>query len=98
MVLLNTHGQTKDRLEFRYFLDIPHSKSTFCSAREMESGKARLFLANYEDGRIYKRNGDKGTWEELSTQEYLFVRDLIHKTLRDKSAPCYSASKSVSLN
>ena len=67
MVIVNTHK--KANIQFKYFLEVPRSNCTFCSGRDKVTGRTRLYLVFNGQDRIYKRNGLKGTWDEICSKD-----------------------------
>ena len=102
MVLINTQTeQSYPNLEFRYLMDVPRADCIFGSARD-EEGRAHLFLAFNDKGRVYKRSGLNGAWSEITNSaEYSEVRSYLRKVIKYKSVPRYtnnSYNPLVSLN
>ena len=103
MVILNTHYQQARRkiyqkLVFRYFLNFARSDCFFCSAKD-ERGRLKLFLAFNTPDRIYQRNGRKGTWDELESQQhYKELRARINEGLKDSRIPCFNSNSHNILN
>ena len=86
-------NQTKAaELSFKHLVESPRYGYLFGSARDAK-GKIRLFLISHEKGRIYSRNGIKGTWEELGDQDQGVVQSVLNRALEDKSVPHYTTQQ-----
>jgi len=93
MVLVNTQPD----VEFKYFLEVPKSRCTFCSGRDRTTGKTKLYLVFHEHQRVYTRNGLRGTWEELESGTSRQLRNILNEAYTDISIPRYSSNKYQSL-
>ena len=90
MVIVNTNKQTYPDLRFNYLQEVPATDCLFCSGREVSSGRARLFLVFNGNGKVYRRNGLKGTWEEIENSAARDqIRELVKITVQSKSAPYF---------
>ena len=79
-------------LSFKHLVDAPRAGCLFGSARDAK-GKIRLFLISHQKGRIYSRNGIKGTWEELGDQDQGVVQSVLERALHDKNVPRYTTNQ-----
>ncbi len=91
MVLINTQThKTYHNLTFRYLMDLPRCDCLYGSAREA-NGRIHLFLVVKGKGRIYRRNGSAGTWEEIvGAAEYSQIRYAFRDTIKYNRAPRYN--------
>ena len=87
---------TETELVFNHLIELPYVGCIFCSTREPETGKVRLFLIFRERRRVYIRNGIKETWEELTDQRlYDFVMQTFNKVILERKVPCFTALTSL---
>ena len=84
------------RIVFQHMIELVHCGCIFCSAEEVISGKNRLYLIFKQQGRIYTRNGLKGTWDEvLDSDELNNVRGSFSEAIEERKIPCFMTSDSV---
>ncbi|MCR4337512.1 MAG: hypothetical protein NUV91_06880 [Candidatus Omnitrophica bacterium] len=83
-------------LIFKHLIEMPASNCIFCSTKERTTGRSRLFLFFQDRDRIYRRNGLKGTWEELSDQEgSRSLQRKVENILLKRNIPCYTSLTAV---
>ena len=88
--------QKSQDVSFTHMVDVPKSRCIVGTAREKSTGKTRLFLIFNHEGRIYARNGLKGTWEELSREDSEQIGSLVQQALRvNSSIPHYTTNHSL---
>ena len=76
---------------FQHLIDMPNCDCVFCSTKEQDTGKTRLYLVFSDRRRIYVRNGVKDMWDELEDeQEYDLVRSRFDHAILDRKIPCFS--------
>jgi hypothetical protein len=80
-------------LVVKHLIEMPSSQCVFCSTVEKDTGRTQLFLIFQHQQKIYKRNGLRGTWHEMTDrEEYLMVRELFQQSQRQQKVPCYSTA------
>ena len=90
MVLVNTKNSRIPQVEFKHLVEVPRCDCIFGSAKDSE-GRTQLFLIFNHRGRIYRRNGLKSTWIELTSEaEYTYIRELIADAIRNRKVPIYT--------
>jgi len=98
MVLINTQINQLPDIEFKHIVEIQRCDCIFGTARE-KNGRTHLYLIFNHKGRIYRRNGLKSTWVELtSTAEYNHVRDILSSALKNRTVPVYRTSSESNIN
>ena len=81
-----------NNLVFKHMVELTNCQCLFCSAQEKSTGRLKLFLIFNQQGKVYSRNGIKGTWEEIKNAgENDSIRQRCDHALKEKSIPCYSA-------
>ena len=84
-------GTNRQSYVFRHMIELTSSGCVFCHAQEENSGKARLFLIFKDKGKVYSRNGLRGIWEEIhSEDESLAVLEGFAKAIAERNVPCFS--------
>jgi len=79
-----------DDIVFHHLIEMPHCDCLFCVTKEKTTQKTRLFLIFHDEKRIYKRNGVKETWMELTDQqEYQTVRQGLNQAIEERKIPCF---------
>jgi len=82
-----------DEIVFQHFIDLPRCECVFCSAKEMKSGRTRLFLVFNDQQRIYIRNAINDTWDELKDElEYDHVHTRFNLAVTERKIPCFTAT------
>ena len=98
MVLVNTNNSRLPDVEFKHLVEVPRCDCIFGSAKDSD-GKTQLYLIFNHKGRIYRRNGLKSTWVELTGEaEYVRIRELLSEAIRDKRIPIYTTGSRNILN
>jgi hypothetical protein len=65
----------------------------FCYTQEESSGRTRLFLIFKDKGRVYSRNGLRGTWEELrNSEESLSIFEAFERAVSEQKIPCFATT------
>ena len=65
----------------------------FCYTQEEGSGRTRLFLIFKDKGRVYSRNGLRGTWEEIQVaEEAASILDVYEKAVAERTVPCFATT------
>lgn len=65
----------------------------FCYTQEEGSGRTRLFLIFKDKGRVYSRNGLRGTWEEIQVaEETASLLDVYEKAVAERKVPCFATT------
>ena len=81
------------KIVFRHMIELTNCECVFCAAEEVLTGKTRIYLIFKERGRIYTRNGLRGTWDELrDEEEYNNVLEGFITALQERRIPCFSSS------
>jgi len=76
---------------FEHLVELPNCDCVFCSTRDPQSHRVKLFLIFNEQRRIYVRNGSRQTWDELKDgKEYEYVRNGFNQAIIDRKIPCFS--------
>ena len=84
------------RIVFQHMIELVHCGCVFCSAEEVISGRNRLYLIFKQQGRVYSRNGLKGTWDEvIDSEELETVRDSFTEAVEERKIPCFVTSDAV---
>jgi len=91
MVAINT----QNKIQIQHFVDVPKAECIIATALD-EYKRLKLFLI-VKDGPIYKRNGIKGTWDDLEGDKSR-IRKLVRDALADSSIPRYSTDGLSILN
>ena len=75
-------------LKFDHLVSFEKDNTVFACARENGSGRTRLFLVFNGNGRVYTRNGQVDSWEELmgADRDNILGRIIAAK---DKNIPEY---------
>ncbi len=82
-----------DEVVFQHMIDLPSCDCVFCSTREKETGRTRLYLIFNERRRIYVRNGIRDAWDEVQDeQEYRHVRARFDDAIVERKIPCFSTA------
>ena len=75
---------------FQHLVEFSNFNCVFCSTKEKQSGKARLFLIFKDKGRVYMRNGIKGTWEKVTDPKVqLDVQESFKKVIKERKIPAF---------
>ena len=84
------------RIVFQHMIELVHCGCVFGCAEEVVSGRNRLYLIFKQQGRIYARNGLKGTWDEIIDAEELeVVRGSFTEALEERRIPCFMTSDAL---
>ena len=79
-------------LVFKHMVELKSTDCVFCSTEQKQTGKRELFLVFNQHGKVYSRNGLKGTWEEVKDD---VACESIHKNCehvrRTRDIPWYTA-------
>ncbi len=97
MVVLNTQVTQVSRfgtLELKHIVDVPRSGCSIATAREVTTGRTRVFLIVNHEGKIYVRHGINGTWVEIADPvEYRYIRQLVSEAVKTNRIPYYTTRR-----
>jgi hypothetical protein len=80
-------------LIFKHMIELTSCGCVFCYTQEEGSGRTRLFLVFKEKGRVYARNGLRGTWEELRPgHESRLIFEAFEKAVAEQKIPCFATT------
>lgn len=79
-------------VKITHFVHSSISNCTIATAREQDTQRIKIFLI--KSGKIYRRNGINGVWNEI-TENIHKARQIVHEALQDNSIPCYTTSSVV---
>lgn len=91
MVLLNTNPAVSS-IDVKYLIEVPRRGCIFCSTRERDTGRTRLFLF-FRTGKVYTRRGLSRRWAEVDSHEAGYVRGIIDEVLHNHSVPHYTSNR-----
>jgi hypothetical protein len=78
---------------FKHMIELKSCGCVFCYTQEESSGRTRLFLIFKEKGRVYARNGLRGTWEELPySQDASQIIEAYDQAIMEQKIPCFATS------
>ena len=78
---------------FKHMIELTSCGCVFCYTQEEDSGRTRLFLIFKDKGRVYSRNGLRGTWEEIQTaDETASILDVYEKAVTEQKIPCFATT------
>jgi hypothetical protein len=82
-----------DDIEFDHIVEFSKDSTVFAAAREISSGRIRIFLVNETTGNVYARNGRVDSWEEVcGVHRYAIIARLI--SARHNHIPVYKINGS----
>ena len=88
MPLLKTQN-----IVFKHMIELTSCGCVFCYTQEEDSGRTRLFLIFKDKGRVYSRNGLRGTWEEMQiAEESAFILDAYERAVAEQKIPCFATT------
>lgn len=88
MTTLNTTN-----IVFKHMIELKSCGCVFCYTQEESSGRSRLFLIFKDKGRVYSRNGLRGTWEELPyPQDASLIIEAFDQAIIEQKIPCFATS------
>lgn len=86
----NHNAKKMPDVVFHHLVEFARVNCLFCSAREKETGKAKLFLMFQDPNRVYVRNALKDTWEEVTNKEQSrTLQDGLQKAVKEKKVPSF---------
>jgi hypothetical protein len=91
MVCINSNTKQHSTLKFTHFVNVPGSHTIIGTAREFVTRRTKVYLYSQLEGRIYRRNGLSGTWEEIFENREELV-ELVNESLNDNSIPRFNFS------
>ena len=78
---------------FKHMIELTSCGCVFCYTQEESSGRTRLFLIFKDKGRVYSRNGLRGTWEEsASPEESLSIFEAFERAVAEQKIPCFATT------
>ena len=78
---------------FKHMIELKSCGCVFCYTQEESSGRSRLFLIFKDKGRVYSRNGLRGTWEELPyPQDASLIIEAFDQAVIEQKIPCFATS------
>ncbi|GEM_PF-1988499 len=78
---------------FKHMVELTSCGCVFCYTQEEDSGRTRLFLIFKDKGRVYSRNGLRGTWEEIqSAEETASILDVYERAVAEQKIPCFATT------
>lgn len=78
---------------FKHMIELKSCGCVFCYTQEESSGRTRLFLIFKDKGRVYSRNGLRGTWEELLySQDASQIIEAYDQAVMGQKIPCFATS------
>lgn len=81
------------KIVFKHMIELKSCGCVFCYTQEENSGRTRLFLIFKEQGRVYWRNGLRGTWEEFpSSQDASQIIEAYDLVVAEQKVPCFATS------
>ena len=82
-----------NNIVFKHMIELTSCGCVFCYTQEEDSGRTRLFLIFKNKGRVYSRNGLRGTWEEIrDAEESVFIMDAFERTVAERKVPCFATT------
>ena len=78
---------------FKHMIQLTSCGCVFCYTQEEGSGRTRLFLVFKDKGRVYSRNGLRGTWEELRQgHESQLILEAFERAVAEQKIPCFATT------
>lgn len=79
---------------FQHIVDMPSSNCVFCSTRQRDSNRIRLFLFFNERESVYVHNGISDIWEEIfDTEAVNYLRHRFEDVIQERKIPCYAITE-----
>jgi hypothetical protein len=78
---------------FKHMIELTSCGCVFCYTQEEASGRTRLFLVFKDKGRVYSRNGLRGTWEEIrNAEESQSLFEAYERAVAERKIPCFATA------
>ena len=86
-------ASTLHALIFDHMVELPNCECVFCSTREEDTRRVRIFLVFKERRKIYMRNGLRGNWEEIiDNDEHEMVWEGFERAVLERRIPSFVSS------
>jgi hypothetical protein len=88
MPIINPQG-----IIFKHMIELTSCGCVFCYTQEESSGRTRLFLVFKDKGRVYSRNGLRGTWDEIRpSHESQLIFEAYERAVAEQKIPCFATT------
>jgi hypothetical protein len=78
---------------FKHMIELTSCNCVFCYTQEEGSGRTRLFLVFKDKGRVYFRNGLRGTWEEIrQSHESQLILEAYERAVAEQKIPRFATT------